>query len=129
MEAVYEQQSMPTNVTGVPVSLYVLDSNHNYRQIGSTTSDASGMFTYTWTPDIPGDFTVYAVFAGSQSYYGSSAETSFYASAAAPTVAPTATPQANLATTSDLMTYMAVGVIAIIIAIAIVGILMLRKHP
>ena len=29
MEAVYEQQPMPTNVTGVPVTLTVTDSNGN----------------------------------------------------------------------------------------------------
>ena len=27
MEAVYEQQPMPTNITGVPVSLFVIDAN------------------------------------------------------------------------------------------------------
>ncbi|MGD0071856.1 MAG: PQQ-binding-like beta-propeller repeat protein [Candidatus Bathyarchaeia archaeon] len=129
MEYVYMQQPCPTNVTGVPVTLSVLDSNHNYRQIGSTTSDGTGMFTFTWTPDIPGDYTVVANFAGSNSYYPSSAETSFSASSPAPTAAPTATPISNIATTSDLMMYMAVGVIAIIIAIAIVGLLLLRKRP
>ena len=40
MEAVYEQQPMPTNITGVPVTFYVLDSNHNYRAIGTTTTNA-----------------------------------------------------------------------------------------
>ncbi len=129
MEYVYMQQPCPTNVTGVPVTLSVLDSNHNYRQIGSTTSDGTGMFTFTWTPDIPGDYTVVANFAGSESYYPSNAETSFTASSPAPTAAPTVVPQANLATTTDLMTYMVASVIAIIIAIAIVGILLLRKRP
>jgi hypothetical protein len=47
----------------------------------------------------------------------------------APTVTPTATPKSNLATTADLMTYIVAAAIAIIIAIAIVGILILRKHP
>ena len=53
MEAVYQQQPMPSNTTGVPVSISVLDSNGNYRLIGTTTSDSSGMFTLSWTPDIP----------------------------------------------------------------------------
>jgi hypothetical protein len=128
MEYVYQQQSCPTNVTGVQVTINVLDSNGNYRTIGTTTSDGSGMFTFNWIPDIPGSYTVVADFAGTQSYYPSSAETSFIATEAA-TPAPTAVAQSNLASTTDLMTYMAVGVIAIIIAIAIVGFLMLRKHP
>ena len=79
MEAAYEQQPLPTNLTGVPVNIYVLDSNSNYRQIGTTTSDASGTFSYTWKPDIPGDFTVYAVFAGSNGYWPSSADAHLYA--------------------------------------------------
>ena len=54
MEAVYEQQQMPTNITGVPVTLYVLDSNNNYRAIGTTTTNAQGNYGLTWTPDIPG---------------------------------------------------------------------------
>ena len=45
MEAVYMQQPMPTNITGVPVTLYVLDSNNNYRSIGTTTSNAHRRLT------------------------------------------------------------------------------------
>ncbi len=131
MEAVYEQSPMPTNVTGVPITISVVDSNNNFRQIGTTTSTPSGTFDYTWTPDISGHFTIYASFAGSNAYYGSSAQTAFYASEAA---APSATQQvqSGLATTNDLMTYMAIGVIAIIIAIALIGALLLinlRKRP
>jgi len=62
MEAVYMQQPLPTNSTGVPVTISVIDSNGNYRQIGSTTSDGSGMFTFTLIPDIPGNYTVIANF-------------------------------------------------------------------
>jgi hypothetical protein len=122
------QQPSPNNATGVPVSIYVLDSNGNYRHIGDTTSDASGMFTFTWTPDIEGDYTVVAIFAGSESYYRSSAVTSFHAIPAT-TVEPSVTPQSIVATTTDLMTYMSVGVIAIIIAIAIATVLIIRKRP
>ena len=49
---------MPTNVTGVPVTFYVLDSNNNYRSIGTTTTNALGGYSFTWTPDIPGNYTV-----------------------------------------------------------------------
>jgi hypothetical protein len=54
---------------------------------------------------------------------------SFAVDPAAATPAPTATAQQGLATTTDLMTYMAIGVIVIIIAVAIVGVLLLRKRP
>ena len=88
-----------------------------------------GFFSYNWTPDIPGNFTVTATFAGTQSYYGSSAQTAFYASSPAPTAAPTATPVTGLATMSALTYGIAAAVIAMIIAIAIVGLLILRKKP
>ena len=89
-----------------------------------------GTFAFTWTPDIPGDFSVYASFAGSNSYYPSSAQTNMHASLP-PQASPTATTQTNLATTGDLMTYIIASAIAIIIVIAIVGVLivmMLRKR-
>jgi hypothetical protein len=85
------------------------------------------MFTFTWTPDITGDFTVVANFAGSESYYPSSAETSFTVGNPAPTASPN--PTVSLASTqTDIL---GIG-IAIIIAIAIVGVVMLlaiRKRP
>ncbi len=129
MESVYMQQPMPTNTTGVPITLSVLDSNGNYRQIGSTTSDANGNFAFSWTPNIPGMYTLIASFAGTESYYGSSAETNFFASSTS-TITPTATTTtSNLATTTDLLMYITVAAIAIIIAIAIVGLLLFRKRP
>jgi hypothetical protein len=71
---------------------------------------------------------IHRTFVGSNSFWPSNSESSFTLNPT-PTVAPTITPQTNLATTTDIVTYMAVGVIAIIIAIAIVGILLLRKRP
>ena len=130
MEYVYQQQPIPANATGVPITLSVLDSNNNYRTIGTTTSNTLGTYGFTWTPDIPGTYTIYASFGGSNSYYPSSAATTIYAGSIA-TTAPTATTQTNLATTGDLMTYVLASAIAIIIVIAIVGVLivmMMRKH-
>jgi hypothetical protein len=127
MGFVYQQQPEPTNFTGVPVTLSVLDSNNNFRSIGTTTTDASGTFNLNWAPDIPGSYTVYAQFGGTNGYYSSYAETHVYAvSVSHPTTSPTSTQ--NLATSSDVLLYLAVVAIAIIIAIAIVGALILRKH-
>jgi hypothetical protein len=128
METVYQQQAMPTDLTGVPVTINVIDSNGNERPIGTTTTTSAGTYGFTWTPDIPGDFTVIASFEGSNSYYPSSDQTQFYASLPA-THEPTASPISGLATTADVMTYLAAGVVAIIIAVAIVGLLILRKRP
>jgi len=128
MEYVYMQKPFPTNATGVPVVLSVIDSNGNQRQIGTATSDTSGMFTLTWTPDIAGNYTVIANFAGTQSYYPSSAETSFYAS---PAPTPAATPQ-PAATQAPVGMYITLAVVAIIVAIAIgfaATILTLKKRP
>jgi hypothetical protein len=127
MEYVYEQQVLPADVTGVPVTLSVIDSNGNTYEIGTVTSDSSGTFAFTWTPIIPGDFTVIATFAGTNSYYGSCAEAHFYASdVPPPTAAPTPTP----ASIADIyFVPMSVGIIiAIIIGFAAVLILMLRKR-
>ncbi len=128
MEAVYEQQPMQTNTTGVPISVYVLDSNNNYRLIGTTTSTANGAWGLKWTPDISGNYTVTAIFGGTDAYYGSSATTYLYAGNA-PTAAPaTATPAVGLATNATVE----YGIVAIIIVIAIIGavlaLLVTRKH-
>jgi hypothetical protein len=125
MEYVYQQQPIPMDATGVDVTISVIDDNGNYRQIGSTKT-VDGTYAFVWTPDISGTFQVIASFDGSNSYYPSSATTYFYASEAA-TPQPTAQPQTGLATTADLLTYMAAGVIAIIIVVVIVGLLILRK--
>ena len=130
MESVYMQQPIPNNTTGVPITISVIDSNNNYRIIGTTTSTAQGTYSLTWTPDISGNYTVTATFAGTGSYYGSSATTALYAGTpASSTTAPTSVPASNLVTMSDLVYSVAVAAIVIIIAIAIVGLLLLRKKP
>jgi hypothetical protein len=128
MEAVYEQQPMPHDITGVPVTFTVIDSNGNYRTIGSTTTNGLGDYSFSWTPDITGNYTVYATFAGTQSYYGSTASTGFYASSPAATQAPTATPLSGLATQNAVM-YIGIAIIVIIIVgIAVLAMIMLRKR-
>jgi PQQ-like domain len=127
MEVVYQQQAMPANITGVPVTLYVMDSNNNYRSIGTTTSNAMGVYGLTWTPDIPGNFVVTATFAGSQSYYESSASAYFYASEAvqAATPEPTQQPQSM----ADLY-FLPVSIVLIIaiVAVLVMMLLMFRKR-
>jgi hypothetical protein len=116
------------NVTGVPVSIDAVDPNGNFVHIATVTSDATGSYGVTWTPQTPGDYKISASFAGSNAYGASWAET--YATVAAPhaTSAPTPpTSAVNAASATDVMTYIAAAAIAIIIAIAIVGVLMLRK--
>ena len=89
MEYAYMQQIKPTNATGVPVTINVIDANGNYRTIGTTTSDATGSYSLQWTPDIAGKYTVYVTFGGSESYYPSQATTTFAVDEPAATPAPT----------------------------------------
>ena len=44
MEYVYMQQPCPAFVEGVQVKLETLDPNNNFYEIGTVTSDASGMY-------------------------------------------------------------------------------------
>ena len=86
-----------------------------------------GTFSYTWTPDIPGDFWVYAHFDGSESYYPATATTTFHITEPAATAQPTQEPTQSMA---DL--YILPGIIGIIIAIIVVGLVLLlaiRKRP
>jgi hypothetical protein len=128
MEYVYMQKPRPTNATGVPVTIDVIDSNNNYRNIGAAVSDANGFFSYQWTPDIPGKYTVIATFAGSESYWSSQAETAF-AVDASPEVTPGPTPTPP----SMAETYfvpMSIGmIIAIVVVIALLAMVLLRKRP
>lgn len=128
MEAVYQQQVMPSDVTGVPITLSVLDANNNYREIGTTTSNALGTYGFTWTPDIPGDYTIYASFAGSNSYYPSSASTTIHASSPpSSTAAPTATTASSVADTYFVPAIAGLFVL-IIIVLALVVLMMFRKR-
>ena len=128
MEHVYQDQPMPGNVTGVLITLSVLDQNGNYRTIGTTTSSANGAFGYTWTPDIAGDYTLYASFEGSNSYWPTSAETSFYAGEPPPTATPQPPAQQSMAD-QYFLPAIAGLFIAVIICIVMVGLVLMRKQP
>jgi hypothetical protein len=129
MSYVYQQQPEPTNFTGVPVTLTETDVNHNTYVIGTTTTNDMGVYGFVWTPPIPGNYTIVATFAGSAGYYGSSASTYIYASPAAPTPAPTATPLTGLASTGTVELGVAALAIVIIVCVAVLAVLMLRRRP
>jgi hypothetical protein len=123
---VYKQFPRPMDATGVEVTLSVLDSNGNFREIGKTTGDSNGFYSFQWTPDIPGTYTVYASFAGSKAFWPSHAVTAFAVDPAPEAPAPVVQ-EPTPAPMTD--TYLLVGVVAIIAAIAAVGALILRKKP
>jgi len=127
MGYVYQQKPIPTVFTGVLVSLYVTDSNGNYREIGTTTTNSNGKYTFTWTPDIPGDFTVYAVFDGTNAYWPSSDTTSFTVSETVPT--PSAYPELIVPPTEMYIISMGIAIIAAIAIGFAITILILKKRP
>jgi hypothetical protein len=123
MEYMFMQQQIPTNAKGVEVTLDAIDSNNNFVHIGTTTSDITGKFAYAYTPEVPGTYQIIATFAGSKAY-GSSFDQSYLTVDPAP-----ATPAAPepLPAQPPVDMYILYATIAIIIAIAIVGLLILRK--
>jgi hypothetical protein len=126
MEYLYQQQQRPTDATGVKVTVSVLDPNNNFYEVGTTTSDDSGFYKLKFEPLVPGEYTVYSWFSGSESYYPSYAETAISVEGA-----PATTPEPTSQPASMADIYILPGIIAIIIAIVVVGlvlILMLRKR-
>jgi outer membrane protein assembly factor BamB len=117
----------PPSPKGVPITLMAVDPNGNLLGIGTTTSDADGHFAYQWTPQTQGSYTVYASFTGSESYFASHDSTALGVTAA-PAPSETSAP-VNLDTVNSSMTNLIIGsTIAIIIAIALVGLLLFRRR-
>jgi hypothetical protein len=126
MEYVYMQKPRPTDVTGVDVVVSVVDPNNNCYEVATTTSNADGGFSAVFDPAVPGLYTVYASFEGSNSYWPSHAVTSVYVEAApAATAEPTATPTSM---TDTYVLGIGAGAIIAIIAVGLVLVLMLRKR-
>jgi hypothetical protein len=115
MAYLYQQQAEPTNATGVTVTLTALDPNNNIEPLGNATSDITGHYSISFTPPVPGMYTITATFAGTHSYYASSAETSINVGTvqSTPTVAPSTAPLSN----AD--TYFVPAVIGIIVVIIV----------
>jgi len=123
MEYVYMQRPRPTDVVGVEVVISVVDPNNNSYEVARATSDANGFFSATFTPLVPGKYTVMATFEGSKAYWPSDAETAINVEdAPAATPVPTPVPQ------EPVGTYFTISTVLIIVAIAIVAFLMLRKR-
>lgn len=122
MEYLHQQKEFPTTATGVELMIDVVDSNGNFRNIGTVTSDTAGKYSLVWQPDISGEYSVIATFAGSNSYGSSYDQTTMFV-VEPPEPEPTATPTPPPMTD----TYIAGSSIAIIAAIAVVAFLLLRK--
>ena len=119
MEYLYEQQVMPTNATGVTVSLDAIDPNGNYVHLGDVTTDLDGTYGLQVNPSMlqagPGTYKVIATFTGTNSYGASEAESYFTLNAPpVATATPTATP------TSIANTYFIPAIAGLFVLIIIV---------
>ena len=126
MQYVYMQYPRPADVTGVEVTLSVLDPNGNVYEVATATTDANGFYSAVFNPEVPGKYTIMASFAGSKSYVGSHATTAINVEAA-----PDPTPEPTQAPASLADQYALPGIGITVAAIAIVGAviaLMLRKR-
>ena len=126
MEYLYQQQPRPSDATGVKITVSVLDPNNNFYEVGTTTSDDNGFYKLMFEPLVPGEYTIYAQFGGSESYYPSVAETAIgVESAPASTPEPTPMP----ASAADLYFLpMSIGTIVAVIVIGLLLFLMIRKR-
>jgi PQQ-like domain len=111
-------------ITGVPVSLTAVSSDGTYTDLGTVTTDGYyGTFSKTWTPTNEGDYKIIASFAGDESYGSSAASTSL---SVGPAPTQNSNSQQQIVVPDYTMTIIG-GVIAVIIAVALVGILLYRK--
>jgi len=123
---VYKQFAKPAEMVGVDVTITVVDPNGNTPTVANATSDASGFYSCTFVPEVPGKYTVIATFCGSGAYYGSYAEAAINVDQAPePTPTPTPTPAPM---TDAYVLGLGGASIAAIVAIGLVIILMLRKR-
>jgi hypothetical protein len=110
-------------MTGVPVSLTAIDEAGTYINIGTATTSAYfGTYEMAWTPPAEGTYKIIASFAGDDSYGTSGASTAVLVGPAEQQIVipEQVTPPDN--------TMMILGVgIAVIIAVAVVGMILYRK--
>ena len=127
MEYKFMQQAMPANVKGVEVTLHANDPNGNQVPLGTAVSDMNGNFGLSFVPEVPGEYQIIATFAGSKAY-GPSYSSTYLTIEDAPDATQSPIQQQ---TADNTMTIIAAA-IAIIIAVAIVGAILLlaiKKRP
>jgi outer membrane protein assembly factor BamB len=127
MGYVYQQRPLPDNFVGVTVTLSVLDANNNCREIGTATTDANGFYNFEYLPEIPGKYTVYATFEGTNGYWPSSAVSAFTVMEAEE---PAPEPEPEQPSIADTYFVPAVaGIIAVlIIVVVLLALLLLKKR-
>ena len=124
MEYLHMQQPLAglfgnATITGVPVTLMATDPNGNTITIGTTTTNGYyGTFSFAWTPSMPGPYTIFAYFAGDDSYGGSTASTDLNVNEA-PQGTQISTGGQIQSGESPLLMYTLIGVIVLIILVIV----------
>jgi hypothetical protein len=127
MEHIHIQRPLPNNVTGVAVMLTAIGSDGSVTDIGTvTTNGYYGTFSKAWTPTKQDTYQIIASFAGDASYGSSSAATGV-------TIGPAPLEPAQVEPTAPtditpLYYVVAAATVAIIIAVAIATVLIVRKR-
>jgi outer membrane protein assembly factor BamB len=113
-------------MTGVPVTLTAISDDGNYINIDTVTSNAYyGTYEKAWTPPNEGTYQIVASFAGDAAYGSSGAQTAITVGPAQTT--PPDNNQPAIVIPDYTLTIVGAA-IAVIIAVAIVGALTLRKR-
>jgi len=134
MEHIHKQMPLDgiwhnETITGVPVRLTAMDQNGTAIDIGTvTTNGYYGTFGYEWTPPTAGTYEIIASFEGDDSYGSSGAATTLSVGQKSTGAQTTTTPTATQSDITPLYYGLAIGVIAIIIAIAIATVIITRRH-
>jgi len=129
MEYLYMQQDIPADATGVTVKLTAIDPSGKSIDIGTTTSDMSGLYKMMWTPPSEGAYTIVATFEGSYSYYPSFAETALGVGPSSASVSPTTSPSSAVQGPGSISTEtMLIAVVAVVVIIAIIAAAIVLKR-
>lgn len=124
MEYMFHQRPMPQDAKGVPVKLETLDPNGNFYEIGNTTTDITGNYAVSFTPSVPGMYTIIASFEGSAAY-GSSVAQTYINVEEAPQASPTPTPPPPAMTDTYVIGFGTALIIVVAVGFAII---ILRKR-
>jgi hypothetical protein len=123
MEYLHMQKAYPSDVKGVPVTLTAIKSDGKVIDLGTvTTNGFYGTFSFAWTPEEEGTYTIIACFMGDDSYGSSSAATAI---TVGPPPPEPETPE--IPTPTDYTPMLTGLTIAVVIAI-IIGIYSIYDH-
>jgi outer membrane protein assembly factor BamB len=137
MKYVYMQFGKPEDATGVKVTLEAVKPNGEYENLGTTTTDTSGNYGFSFKPTMEGKYTILATFYGSGGYY-SSMSTTYLTVDPAPEEAPSAeeiaeTTVNRLPAYPEIPAYLTIDLVILIIVvigvvIGLIAYMVLRKQ-